>query len=37
MLSNAALDNPFGTRRGEVLAWRRMSKLALRRGKVALV
>lgn len=37
MLSNAALDNPFGTRRGEVLAWRRMSKLALRRGKVALI
>jgi hypothetical protein len=37
MLSPAALDNPFGTRRGEVLAWKRMSKLALRRGKVALV
>jgi hypothetical protein len=37
MLSEAALDNPFGTRRGEVVAWKRISKLALRRGKVALI
>jgi len=37
MLNKEALDNPFGTRRGEVLAWKRVSKLALRRGKVALV
>lgn len=37
MLSEDVLNNPFGTRMGEVLAWRRVSKLALRRGKVALI
>jgi len=30
-LTDAALNSPFGTRRGEVMAWRRLSKLAPKR------
>jgi len=36
-VSESDLDNPFGTRKGEVLAWRRVSKLAEKRGKVAVI
>jgi len=31
------LDNPFGTRKGEVMAWRRLSRLIKKRPAVALV
>ena len=37
MMTEDILNNPFGTRRGEVLAWKRVSKLALRRGRVAVL
>jgi hypothetical protein len=30
-------DNPFGTRKGEVMAWRRISRLALKVPSVAVV
>jgi hypothetical protein len=35
LMSERALDNPFGTRKGEVQAWRRISKFVRKRGKVA--
>lgn len=31
------LDNPFGTRRGEVRAWRRVSRIMRDRGRVAVI
>jgi hypothetical protein len=31
------LDNPFGTRKGEVMAWRRFSKLIKKRPSVAVI
>lgn len=31
------LGNPFGTKRGEVMAWARVGKMARRRGKMALI
>jgi len=31
------LDNPFGTKKGEVMAWRRLSKLAKKRPSVAVI
>jgi len=37
MLSDRLLDNPFGTRRGEIMAWNRVSRLARRKGKVAVI
>jgi len=37
IVSDSDLENPFGTRKGEVLAWRRVSKLAEKRGKVAVI
>lgn len=36
-VSPELLNNPFGTRRGEVLAWQRVSKLAKKRMKAAVV
>lgn len=33
-MSFDALDNPFGTRRGEVMAWQRVSKIMARHGMV---
>lgn len=32
LISRADLDNPFGTRRGHIYAWREVNQLALRRG-----
>ena len=37
LLSDRLLDNPFGTRQGEIMAWNRVSRLARRKGKVALI
>jgi hypothetical protein len=37
VLSESDLDNPFGTRRGEVRAWKRVSRLARHRAKVAVI
>ncbi len=37
LLSERLLDNPFGTRRGEIMAWNRVSRMARRKGKVALI
>lgn len=36
-LNPAEQANPFGTRKGEVIAWRRLSKLQRRRAKVAVI
>lgn len=36
-LSENNLDNPFGTRRGEVKAWRRVGDLSRKRSKVAVI
>jgi hypothetical protein len=36
-LSEDILTNPFGTRRGEVRAWRRVNKIARDRGRVAVI
>lgn len=36
-MSTGDLDNPLGTRKGEVKAWRRISKLIAQRGKAAVV
>jgi len=36
-ISQQMLDNPFGTRRGEVLAWQRLGKLATKRMSAAVV
>lgn len=36
-LSEDDLDNPFGSRKGEVMAWKRLSRLTQRIGTVALV
>lgn len=36
-ISDRDRDNPFGTRKGEIMAYRQMSRLIERRGKVALI
>ena len=37
LISDDDLSNPFGTRRGEIMAWRRLSKLVKRRAQVAVI
>ena len=37
IVSESDLSNPFGNRKGELLAWRRVSKLAEKRAQVAVV
>lgn len=37
VVSESDLGNPFGMRAGEIMAWRRVRKLAKKRGKVAVV
>lgn len=37
MLTDRMRDNPFGTRKGEIMAWRRVSQLADRVPKVAVI
>jgi hypothetical protein len=37
LLSERLLDNPLGTRRGEIMTWNRVSRMARRKGKVALI
>lgn len=37
MTTEDQLNNPFGTRRGELKAWRRISKLTEQRGEVAVI
>lgn len=37
IMSDRDIDNPFGTRKGEVMAWRRFSRLTKKRPSVAVV
>ena len=37
LLDDDVLGNPFGTRMGEVLAWRRLGRNVKRRAQVALI